>query len=152
MLKNYSLKLFEVFALHCVGGHDTISVRFCGQVVNVREQQDALEFYNALFDSIDEGLKILGEPRICEKLFGGTFADQKICKDCPHRYQREETFTSISVDVRSHNNLLDSLKEYVKGDILNNDNAYLCEECNKKVGFLKMFVISKILLVDMTQC
>lgn len=59
--------------------------RFCGQAVNVREQQDALEFYNALFDSIDEGLKMLGEPAICEKLFGGTFADQKICKDCPHR-------------------------------------------------------------------
>lgn len=60
--------------------------RFYGQAVNVREQQDALEFYNALFDSIDEGLKKLGEPPICENLFGGTFADQKICKDCPHRY------------------------------------------------------------------
>lgn len=55
--------------------------------MNVREQQDALEFYNALFDSIDEGLKKIGEAPICEKLFGGTFADQKICKDCPHRLE-----------------------------------------------------------------
>ncbi|KAM3727860.1 putative ubiquitin carboxyl-terminal hydrolase FAF-X [Dirofilaria immitis] len=118
--------------------------RFCGQAVNVREQQDALEFYNALFDSIDEGLKKLGEPPICENLFGGMFADQKICKDCPHRYQREETFTSISVDVRSHNNLLDSLKEYVKGDLLNNDNAYLCEECNKKVTAVKRLCVARL--------
>ena len=59
--------------------------RFGGQAVNVREQQDALEFYNAIFDSIDEGMKAIGEPPICETLFGGTFADQKICKDCPHR-------------------------------------------------------------------
>ncbi|EFO24354.2 hypothetical protein LOAG_04131 [Loa loa] len=118
--------------------------RFCGQAVNVREQQDALEFYNALFDSIDEGLKKLGEPPICENLFGGTFADQKICKDCPHRYQREEPFTSISVDVRSHNNLLDSLKEYVKGDLLNNDNAYLCEECNKKVTAVKRLCVARL--------
>ncbi|CAG9536041.1 unnamed protein product [Cercopithifilaria johnstoni] len=118
--------------------------RFYGQTVNVREQQDALEFYNALFDSIDEGLKKLGEPPICENLFGGTFADQKICKDCPHRYQREEPFTSISVDVRSHNNLLDSLKEYVKGDLLNNDNAYLCEECNKKVTAVKRLCVARL--------
>ncbi|KAL3990716.1 Ubiquitin carboxyl-terminal hydrolase family protein [Acanthocheilonema viteae] len=118
--------------------------RFYGQAVNVREQQDALEFYNALFDSIDEGLKKLGEPPICENLFGGTFADQKICKDCPHRYQREEPFTSISVDVRSHNNLLDSLKEYVKGDLLNNDNAYLCEECNKKVTAIKRLCVARL--------
>ncbi|VDM98498.1 unnamed protein product [Thelazia callipaeda] len=118
--------------------------RFCGQPVNVREQQDALEFYNALFDSIDEGLKKLGELPICESLFGGTFADQKICKDCPHRYQREEAFTSISVDVRSHNNLLDSLKEYVKGDLLNNDNAYLCEECNVKVTAVKRLCVARL--------
>ncbi|VDK83254.1 unnamed protein product [Litomosoides sigmodontis] len=118
--------------------------RFYGQAVNVREQQDALEFYNALFDSIDEGLKKLGEAPICENLFGGTFADQKICKDCPHRYQREEPFTSISVDVRSHNNLLDSLKEYVKGDLLNNDNAYLCEECNKKVTAVKRLCVARL--------
>uniref|UniRef100_F1KPN6 ubiquitinyl hydrolase 1 n=1 Tax=Ascaris suum TaxID=6253 RepID=F1KPN6_ASCSU len=118
--------------------------RFYGQAVNVREQQDALEFYNALFDSIDEGLKKIGEAPICEKLFGGTFADQKICKDCPHRYLREEPFTSISVDIRSHNNLLDSLKEYVKGDLLNNDNAYLCEECNKKVTAIKRLCVAKL--------
>uniref|UniRef100_A0A0R3RYZ8 USP domain-containing protein n=1 Tax=Elaeophora elaphi TaxID=1147741 RepID=A0A0R3RYZ8_9BILA len=118
--------------------------RFYGQAVNVREQQDALEFYNALCDSIDEGLKKLGESPICENLFGGTFADQKICKDCPHRYQREEPFTSISVDVRSHNNLLDSLKEYVKGDLLNNDNAYLCEECNKKVTAVKRLCVARL--------
>ncbi|VDM41159.1 unnamed protein product [Toxocara canis] len=118
--------------------------RFYGQAVNVREQQDALEFYNAMFDSIDEGLKKIGEAPICEKLFGGTFADQKICKDCPHRYLREEPFTSISVDIRSHNNLLDSLKEYVKGDLLNNDNAYLCEECNKKVTAIKRLCVAKL--------
>lgn len=43
------------------------------------------------------------------------------------------------MDIRSHNNLLDSLKEYVKGDLLNNDNAYLCEECNKKV-YIFLFI------------
>ncbi|MCP9265238.1 Bm2, isoform a [Dirofilaria immitis] len=92
--------------------------RFCGQAVNVQEQQDALEFYNALFDSIDEGLKKLGEPPICENLFGGMFADQKICKDCPHRI--------------------------CERDLLNNDNAYLCEECNKKVTAVKRLCVARL--------
>ena len=30
-------------------------------------------------------LKSLNLPQICSKVLGGTFADQKICKDCPHR-------------------------------------------------------------------
>jgi ubiquitin carboxyl-terminal hydrolase 9/24 len=54
--------------------------------VNLREQHDALEFFNSLVDSVDEALKVLGQPTILQKVLGGSFADQKICKDCPHRY------------------------------------------------------------------
>uniref|UniRef100_A0A914CZY1 USP domain-containing protein n=1 Tax=Acrobeloides nanus TaxID=290746 RepID=A0A914CZY1_9BILA len=96
-----------------------------GTRVNLREQQDALEFFNQLTDAVDQGMKKVCDDPIFEKTFGGTFADQKICKDCPHRYEKEHLFTSISVDIRSHNSLADSLKEYVKGEILDNDNAYL---------------------------
>lgn len=64
------------------------------------------------------------------------FEDRKwsllTCADSS-RYSREERFTTISVDVRSHNNLLDSLNEYVKGDLLTSDNAYHCEQCQMKV-------------------
>ena len=42
--------------------------------MNLREQHDAMEFFNALVDSVDEALKALGEPQICNKIFGGTFA------------------------------------------------------------------------------
>lgn len=65
---------------------------------------------------------------------GTVFVVNYMCTFGCFRYQREEPFTSISVDIQSHNSLPDSLKEYVKGDLLDNDNAYLCEICNKKVG------------------
>lgn len=67
----------------------------------LNEQQDALEFYNAVVDLLDESMKVsymqyfieytcyfqmLGIEKVCEKTFGGLFADEKICKDCPHRY------------------------------------------------------------------
>jgi hypothetical protein len=39
-----------------------------------------------LVDGLDEGLKALGYVPILTRVLGGSFADQKICKDCPHRY------------------------------------------------------------------
>lgn len=48
--------------------------RFQNELINLREQHDALEFFNALVDSVDEALKALGESQICNKIFGGTFA------------------------------------------------------------------------------
>lgn len=53
--------------------------------MNLREQHDALEFFNGLIDILDEGLKALGHEPVLIKVLGGTFADQKICKGCPHR-------------------------------------------------------------------
>ena len=59
--------------------------RLQGEPVNLREQHDALEFLNSLVDSLDEALKALGYTPILTRVLGGSFADQKICKDCPHR-------------------------------------------------------------------
>ncbi|XP_067668544.1 ubiquitin carboxyl-terminal hydrolase 9X-like [Haliotis asinina] len=115
-----------------------------GEPVNLREQHDALEFFNSLVDSLDESLKALGHPMAMTKVLGGSFADQKICKDCPHRYQREEAFTTLNVDIRNHQNLFESLEQYVKGDLLEGANAYHCEKCNKKVDTVKRLVIKKL--------
>lgn len=52
---------------------------------------------------------------------------------CFVRYECEESFTTLNVDIRNHQNLLDSMEQYVKGDLLEGANAYHCEKCNKKV-------------------
>ena len=62
-----------------------ISTRLIGEPVNLREQHDALEFLSSLVDSLDEAVKSLNKAPILSKVMGGSFADQKICKDCPHR-------------------------------------------------------------------
>ena len=66
------------------------------------------------------------------EVFGGFFLDQKICKGCEHTYDREESFLSLSLPVKSKT-LEEALKEFVKGDMLEGDNAYLCEKCQEKV-------------------
>ena len=57
------------------------------------------------------------------------------------RYEREEIFFALSVTVKNET-LQDSLDQYVKGELLDGDNAYFCEKCGEKVTismFLKMF-------------
>ena len=60
--------------------------RLWGEPINLKEPHDAFEFFNCLVDAIDEGLKAHKEKPLSARILGGTFADQKICKDCPHRY------------------------------------------------------------------
>lgn len=56
-----------------------------GEPVNLREQQDAVEFFMSLVESLDEGLKGLGHPQLMGATLGGSYSDQKICRECPHR-------------------------------------------------------------------
>lgn len=59
--------------------------------------------------------------------------DHFVCSFSCCRYECEESFTTLNVDIRNHQNLLDSMEQYVKGDLLEGANAYHCEKCNKKV-------------------
>ena len=114
--------------------------RLYGQPVNVREQQDALEFFIQVVDQVDEHLHKLGRPKLFSSKFEGVFSDQKICQGCPCRYEREETFMALNLTVKS-NNLQDSLDQFVKGELLDGDNAYYCEKCKAKRNAIKRMCI-----------
>ena len=79
-----------------------------------------------------------------QEIFGGAFLDQKICKGCDHTYDREESFLSLSLPVKSKKQLEESLKEFVKGDWLEGDNAYFCEKCKEKRDTLKRTCIKTL--------
>ncbi|XP_050542237.1 probable ubiquitin carboxyl-terminal hydrolase FAF-X isoform X2 [Daktulosphaira vitifoliae] len=115
-----------------------------GEPVNLREQQDAVEFFMSLVESLDEALKALSQDQIMSKILGGSYSDQKICQGCPHRYSKEEPFSVISVDIRNHSNLTDSLEQYVKGELLEGADAYHCDKCNKKVVTVKRLCVKKL--------
>lgn len=58
---------------------------------------------------------------------------KSVCSVLCVSYSREEPFTVLNIDIRNQQNLLESLEQYVKGDLLEGANAYHCEKCNKKV-------------------
>lgn len=58
-------------------------------------------------------------------------------------YLREESFLVVNVSV-NHANLTESLEEYVKKELLDGDNKYLCEQCNKRVRIEKRSCIKSL--------
>ncbi|ELT87807.1 hypothetical protein CAPTEDRAFT_215538 [Capitella teleta] len=114
-----------------------------GQSVNIREQQDALDFYQALIDQCEEQIKNLGRESPLKKTFQGIYSDQKICEGCPHRYEREEVFFALNVTVKN-NTLQDELAQFVKGELLEGDNAYFCEKCGEKRNTIKRMCIKTL--------
>ena len=117
--------------------------RLFGQPVNVREQQDAFEFFTQIIDQVDEWLADRKRAKIFPSFFEGTFSDQKICQECPHKYEREQTFMALNLTVKSAN-LTESLDQFVRGELLEGDNAYYCEKCNAKRSAVKRMSIRKL--------
>ena len=73
--------------------------------------------------------------------FGGVMADEKNCRPCLHKYVRE---VPLSVQVRNNKNVIEALEQYVKGDLLSDDNAYFCEKCQKKLETVKRSCIKSL--------
>ncbi|KAJ7514417.1 hypothetical protein O6H91_23G042900 [Diphasiastrum complanatum] len=115
-----------------------------GLPINLREHQDAFEFFNRLYDAVDETLKATHQEVNLTKIFGGVFVQQVISRGCSHKSEREEPFAAISVDVKNKRDLLDSLESFVQGDLLEADNAYHCEGCGVKVDALKRVCVKSL--------
>ena len=110
--------------------------------VDVREHQDAYEFFTRLQDSIDEYLHSLGHRKHIQDVMGGSF--NQIIEVSGHpdvRSERQEDFYQISVDVRGKKNLQDSLESYVAAELLDGQNQWYCEELGKKVDAKKRTLI-----------
>ena len=118
--------------------------RLWGQEINVREQQDAFDFFTAMTDQIDEYLKSMKQEEIFRKQFEGIFCNQMICTNgCRHRYEGEERFMALNVAVKV-DSLNESLNQFVKGELLDGNNAYYCAKCQEKRTTIKRLCIKKL--------
>ncbi|KAK3259359.1 Ubiquitin carboxyl-terminal hydrolase 24 [Cymbomonas tetramitiformis] len=115
-----------------------------GQPVNVHEHQDAFEFFTRLQEQVDSHCTKEKQPGVLEPVIGGKFAQQIISRSCPHRSEREEDFSGLSVDVRNKRTLEESLSSYVQGDLLEGDNQYFCEGCKQKVDAVRRACIKAL--------
>lgn len=67
-------------------------------MIKIFEQMDIEEYSSILFDKIE---KLLPKDQdFVKEIFGGTYSNDIISKECKHCSQREEGFLSMQVDVK----------------------------------------------------
>ena len=110
--------------------------------LNPKEQMDVSEFFNLLYEKISSnGIRYL------QDCFEGKFYTTFTCEECNKDSSSNESFTTINLQVKSHNNLKESLNTFFEGETFDGENKYFCEKCKKKVRAEK-----KITVKDLPQC
>ena len=106
---------------------------FDGKPLAITEQKDVDEFFNLFLERLEPFLRQTGRPTLIQETFGGSFANEIIGLECPHRSERIEDFLSLSLQVKGKKNLEASLKSFVEEEYLSDKNAYDCDRCEKKI-------------------
>jgi len=95
-----------------------------GQALPTNEQRDVDEFFSMFLDQAENNFTGTKGEQDLKKIFGGTFAQQLICIGCPHRSSREEPYLTMSLEIKNKANIKEALDLFIKGDMLEGDNAY----------------------------
>jgi ubiquitin carboxyl-terminal hydrolase 9/24 len=66
-----------------------------GSPIDPRMQKDVDEFFHMLIDRIENLTKGTKEELVMKNLFYGVFANELICRGCPHTSEREEQFMAV---------------------------------------------------------
>ena len=115
-----------------------------GKPINTGIQMDADELFNMLMDRLEHAIKGKDKQNTIKAHFGGLFANQLIGKTCPHKKTREESFNTVSLQVKHKKSLIQSLDAFVEGELLAAGNSYYCDQCDKKVDTLKRACIKRL--------
>jgi ubiquitin carboxyl-terminal hydrolase 34 len=79
-----------------------------------------------------------------KKNFGGSLCNQIISKECGHVSERQESFFTLSLEIKNKRSILESLDLYIEGDVLEGENKFYCGICSRKVDALKRTCISTL--------
>ena len=97
-----------------------------------------------LIDRIENLIKGTKEETIMKNMIVGAFANELICKGCPHRSEREEPFMAVQIQVKDKPTIQEGLDAFVEGEMLEGDNAYFCEKCDKKRDTLRRCTFKRL--------
>jgi ubiquitin carboxyl-terminal hydrolase 34 len=125
---------------------DFIPSAFCvaykpfGEPVNIMMQQDVQEFVSMFFDRLESGIKEHPLRRLVDNFYLGKNANLFSCHACNQTKKVEESFYSITLEVKNSKNLSESFNRYILGELIND---FQCDFCNKKADVSKKARISK---------
>lgn len=105
-------------------------------------QEDVHEYLRYFLSSL-ENCSIYSAVYI-QKMFTGVTKNVTICIKCNTVSLKYEQYYELSLDISSTNNLEDALKKFLSKEILEGENGYFCDKCQKKTVASKQCVINKL--------
>lgn len=97
---------------------------FAGQPIDPTVQMDVDEFFNLLFDRLENEMPTEHIKALFRSFYGGNLVQQVKSKECQHVSERTEAFSAIQCDIKGKSTLHESLKAYVEGEFL--EGGKLC--------------------------
>ncbi|KAM0334256.1 hypothetical protein ACHAQA_001278 [Verticillium albo-atrum] len=113
-------------------------------MIDIHNQMDVDEFYNLLFDRWESQMTTADERNAFRSFYGGQLVQQVRSKECDHISERLEPFSAIQCDIKGKTTLLDSLRDYVDGEIMEGENKYKCSTCDRHVDAVKRACLKDI--------
>ncbi|XP_076242818.1 ubiquitin specific protease 47 isoform X2 [Calliopsis andreniformis] len=102
------------------------------------QQHDIQELCRVMFDALEQKFKNTEQADLINRLYEGKMIDYVKCLECGTEKSREDTFLDIPLPVRpfgsnvAYNSVEEALRAFVQYEILEGNNQYYCEKCNKK--------------------
>mmetsp|Transcript_7615 Transcript_7615/g.9930 ORF Transcript_7615/g.9930 Transcript_7615/m.9930 type:complete len:668 (-) Transcript_7615:462-2465(-) len=129
------------------------NLRRISKTMRVGSQHDAHEFLRCLTDSLQldclraKGLKNDGEKgsntTFVHGIFGGMLESQVRCQHCDSVSKTEDPFLDLSLDINKAQSIEDALRQFSSKEILDVDNQWLCNKCNRRGNCEKRMLLKK---------
>ena len=115
------------------------------------QQQDVQELFALLFDALEVKFKGTPQAGLINAMYQGEYVDYVQCKECGNRAgSGRQKFVDIMLAIREFgetqpiSSIEEGIHKYFKSELLDGDNQYMCEKCNKKVDADKGLQLSKV--------
>ena len=86
--------------------------------IDVSVQMDVDEFFNLLFDRLEGQMLASTAKQAFRSLYGGQLVQQIKSRECQHISERLEPFSAIQCEIKGKAGLVDSLRAYVEGEMM----------------------------------
>ncbi|XP_034232317.1 ubiquitin carboxyl-terminal hydrolase 47 isoform X2 [Thrips palmi] len=102
------------------------------------QQHDIQELCRVMFDALEQKFKDTDQADFINNLYQGKLIDYVTCLECKTEKTRIDTFLDIPLPVRpfgstvAYNSVAEAMHAFIQPEILDGNNQYFCETCNKK--------------------
>ena len=116
-----------------------LTVSFGWSQADSFRQHDVQELCRVLFEALERSgpASVPGSAVPVVELFEGRLRSTLRCRRCGHESARSEAFRDVQLGIASASTVEDALENFVRWEVLEGDDAWWCERCERRVGACK---------------